>query len=1058
MSGISEDDVEQAMLQWLSGLGWSSAHGPSISPPDAKTPGTERDSYRDVILHHRLADAIARLNPHIPAGARDDALRRVLNPNVPGLVNANRHLYRWLVDGVPVEFQKDGETRGDRVRLVDFVDVAANDWLAVNQFSVQGPKLTRRPDVVLFVNGLPLVVVELKNPGDEDADIWAAWNQLQAYQQDIPDLFNANALQVISDGIQARMGSLTSDRERFMAWRTIDGVATDPLGAMRELETLVLGLCQRELLLEYLRHFILFEDDGRLVKKVAGYHQFHAVRAVVQSVLKASAPGGSRKGGVVWHTQGAGKSIEMTCLAGALMAHPDMGNPTLVVVTDRNDLDNQLFGVFAAASEMLRETPAQADTRPELRRLLANRPSGGIIFTTIQKFTPGEDEDTFPVLSDRRNIVVICDEAHRSQYGFEARLSGQPVSNGAMKAAAGEGKGTTAPAVAGSKAVRYGYAQYLRDALPGATFVAFTGTPVSLDDRDTRAVFGDYVHIYDIEQAVRDGATVPIYYESRLARLELKEADVTQLDSEVDELTEDEEGDEAKVAKLRRWAALEQLVGAPPRIQKVAADIVAHFENRLSAMDGKAMVVAMSRDICVHLYNAIVALRPEWHSEDPMQGAIKVVMTGSASDKALLKPHIYPKEVRKRLETRFKNPADPFKLVIVRDMWLTGFDAPCLHTMYVDKPMRGHNLMQAIARVNRVFKDKPGGLVVDYIGIANELKAALADYTQAHGRGKPTIDAHDALAVLREQMDVLHGMLHGVDYGEFRSKAWQLLPAVANHVLGLDDGKKRFADGVLAASKAFALCCTLDAALAYRDELAFLQAVKAALTKHGGTDKRLTDEQKEHALRQIISRAVVSDEVVDIFSAAGLKRPDIGVLSDEFLEDVRHMRERNLAVELLERLLKGEIKSRFKTNVVQSAKFSDLLQQSLTRYRNRAVETAQIIEELIAMAKRFQEAARRGEDLGLNADELAFYDALATNEAAVRDLGDDTLKKIAVELTLSLRKSVTVDWAKRETVRAKIRVMVKTLLRRYKYPPDKQEEATETVLKQAEALSEAWAA
>ncbi|MGY8682063.1 type I restriction endonuclease subunit R [Bradyrhizobium sp. UFLA05-153] len=1058
MSGISEDDVEQAMLEWLAGLGWSTAHGPSISPPDAKTPGTERDSYRDVILRHRLADAIARLNPHIPNGARDDALRRVLNPNIPGLVNANRQLHRWLVDGVPVEFQKDGETRGDRVRLVDFTEVAANDLLAVNQFSVQGPNLTRRPDVVLFVNGLPLVVVELKNPGDEDADIWAAWNQLQAYQQDIPDLFNANALQVISDGIQARMGSLTSDRERFMAWRTIDGVATDPLGAMRELETLVLGLCQRELLLEYLRHFILFEDDGRLVKKVAGYHQFHAVRAVVQSVLKASAPGGSRKGGVVWHTQGAGKSIEMTCLAGALMAHPDMGNPTLVVVTDRNDLDNQLFGVFAAASEMLRETPAQADTRPELRRLLANRPSGGIIFTTIQKFTPGEDEDTFPVLSDRRNIVVICDEAHRSQYGFEARLSGESVSNGAMKAAAGEGKGTTAPAVAGSKAVRYGYAQYLRDALPGATFVAFTGTPVSLDDRDTRAVFGDYVHIYDIEQAVRDGATVPIYYESRLARLELKEADVTQLDSEVDELTEDEEGDAAKVAKLRRWAALEQLVGAPPRIQKVAADIVAHFENRLSAMDGKAMVVAMSRDICVHLYNAIVALRPEWHSDDPMQGVIKVVMTGSASDKALLKQHIYPKDVRKRLETRFKNPADPFKLVIVRDMWLTGFDAPCLHTMYVDKPMRGHNLMQAIARVNRVFKDKPGGLVVDYIGIANELKAALADYTQAHGRGKPTIDAHDALAVLREQMDVLHGMLHGVDYTEFRSKAWQLLPAVANHVLGLDDGKKRFADAVLAASKAFALCGTLDAALAYRDELAFLQAVKVALTKHGGTDRRLTDEQKEHALRQIISRAVVSDEVVDIFSAAGLKRPDIGVLSDEFLEDVRHMRERNLAVELLERLLKGEIKSRFKTNVVQSAKFSDLLQQSLTRYRNRAVETAQIIEELIAMAKRFQEAARRGEDLGLNADELAFYDALATNEAAVRDLGDDTLKKIAVELTLSLRKSVTVDWAKRETVRAKIRVMVKTLLRRYKYPPDKQEEATETVLKQAEALSGAWAA
>lgn len=1038
MSGITEGAVELAMLEWLAGLGWQTAHGPDISPPDAKMPGTERDTYRDVALRHRLAAAIAKLNPQIPAVARDDALRHVLNPNVPGLVNANRQLYRWLVDGVPVEFQKDGETRGDRVRLVDFTDIAANDWLAVNQLAIQGPKKPRRPDVVLYLNGLPIVVVELKNPGDENADIWAAWNQLQTYHQDIPDLFNANALEVISDGTTARMGSLTSNKERFLAWRTIDGHETNPLGAMRELETLTRGLFRRDYLLEYLCHFILFEDDGRLIKKVAAYHQFHAVRAVVQSVLQASAPGGSRKGGVVWHTQGAGKSIEMTCLAGALMAHEDMGNPTLVVVTDRNDLDNQLFGVFAGAKELLREAPVQADTRPELRRLLANRPSGGIIFTTIQKFTPGADEDTFPVLSDRRNIVVICDEAHRSQYGFDARLPNA------------DGKGE-------STAVRYGYAQYLRDALPEATFVAFTGTPVSLDDRDTRAVFGDYVHIYDIEQAVKDGATVPIYYESRLASLELKEEDADVLDDEVDELTEDEESDEAKVATLRRWAALEKIVGAPPRIQKIAADIVSHFENRQSVMDGKAMIVAMSRDICVHLYNAITQLRPEWHSDDPTQGAIKIVMTGSASDKAMLKPHIYPKKVRDDLEKRFKDPADPFKLVIVRDMWLTGFDAPCMHTMYIDKPMRGHNLMQAIARVNRVFKDKPGGLVVDYIGIANELKAALATYTQAHGRGRPTIDAHEALAILAEKMDLVHNMLHGVDYAAFRTQAWQLLPDVANHVLGQDDGKKRFADTVLAASKAFALCCTLDDALAYRDELAFLQAVKAALIKHYGADKALTDEQKEHALRQIISRAVVSDQVIDIFSAAGLKRPDISVLSDGFLEDVRHMQQRNLAVELLERLLKDQIKSRFKTNVVQSAKFSELLQQSLTRYRNRAVETAQVIEELIAMAKKFQAEAQRGMELGLSPDEMAFYDALATNEAAVRELGDETLKKIAVELVARLRSSVTVDWAKRDTVRAKLRVMVRTLLKRYKYPPDRQEEATDTVLRQAESLSAEWA-
>ncbi|MBW4048073.1 MAG: type I restriction endonuclease subunit R [Proteobacteria bacterium] len=1031
MSILSEDDLEQAALHWLSELGWQTAHGPDISPPDARTPGTERDTYRQVCLLHRLAATIQRLNPNIPTSARDEALRLVLNPNTPGLIAANRQFHRWLVEGVPVEYQKDGETRGDRVRLIDFSDVGRNDWLAVNQFTVQGPKHNRRPDLVLFLNGLPLVVLELKNPGDENADIWAAFNQLQAYKDDIPDLFIDNELLVITDGVSARMGSLTADRERFMAWRTIDGHTTDPLGPMRELETLVHGAFDRQTLLNYLQHFILFEDDGVLVKKVAGYHQFHAVRAVVESVLKASAPGGSRKGGVVWHTQGAGKSIEMTCLGGMLMQNPQMGNPTLLVVTDRNDLDNQLFGVFAGATELLHETPVQADTRPRLRELLANRPSGGIVFTTIQKFAPGEDEDTFPVLSERSNIVVICDEAHRSQYGFSADIKKH-------------GK------------VTYGYAQYLRDALPQATFVAFTGTPVSLEDRDTRAVFGDYVHIYDVEQAVKDGATVPIYYESRLAKLELAEADTTWLDDDVDQLTEDDEDDASKTSKLRRWAALEKLVGAPPRIQKVAADIVEHFENRQAALEGKAMVVGMSREICVHLYDAIVALRPEWHDADPDKGAIKIIMTGSVSDKPMLKPHIYTKEVKKRLERRYKDPGDPFKLVIVRDMWLTGFDAPCMHTMYIDKPMRGHNLMQAIARVNRVFKDKPGGLVVDYIGIANELKAALKDYTLAHGKGRPTIDTHEALRLLLEKMDVLHGILHGCDYADFRTQAWQLLPQVANHVLGQDDGKKRFADAVLSATKAFALCCTLDEALEHRDELAFLQATKAALTKHTTQDKKLSDEQKEHALRQILSKAVVSAEVVDIFQAAGLNKPDIGILSEEFLDDVRHMKERNLAVELLERLLKDDIKTRFKTNVVKAAKYSELLQESLKRYRNRGIETAQVIEELIAMAKQFHEEAIKGAALGLSPDERAFYDALAANESAVRELGDETLKKIAVELTLKLRNSVTVDWSVRDSVRASLRVMVKTLLRRYKYPPDKQEEATETVLKQAEMLSAEW--
>ena len=838
----------------------------------------------------------------------------------------------------------------------------------------------------------------------------------------------------ISDFLLARLGSLSADQERFNAWRTIDGVALDPLGELQQLETMVRGLFRKDFFLEYLQHFVLFEEDGS-VKKIAGYHQFHAVRAVVQSVIQASRPGGSRKGGVVWHTQGSGKSIEMTCLAGHLMVAPEMNNPTIVVVTDRNDLDGQLFDTFAGASELLRESPVRVETRPDLRTKLANRPSGGIVFTTIQKFAPNEDEDAYPLLSDRQNIVVICDEAHRSQYGFKARLEGDETAT----------------------SIRYGYAQYLREALPNATFVAFTGTPISTEDKDTRSVFGDYVHVYDIEQAVKDGATVPIYYESRLAKLDLDPAQMPALDAEVDELTEDDEESD-KARDLRRWAALEKVVGAPPRILKVAEDLVKHFENRTAAMDGKAMIVAMSREICVHLYDAIVALRPAWHDPDPMKGVIKVVMTGSASDKALLKPHIYTKDTKKDLEKRFKKPDDPMKLVIVRDMWLTGFDAPCVHTMYVDKPMKSHNLMQAIARVNRVFKDKPGGLVVDYIGIATELKQALVEYTNSKGKGKPTIKAEDALDVFVEKMDTLRGMMHGFDYVQFRTKALSMLAGAANHILGMEDGKKRFADQVLSASKAFALCCTLDDALTYRDELAFFQAIKSALTKHETQDSKLTDEAKEHALRQIISGALVSDEVIDIFGAAGLSKPNIGVLSDEFLDDVRRMKHRNLAVELLERLLKDDIKAKFSTNVVQSAKFSELLQASLTRYRNRAIETAQVIEELIQMAKSFNEAAKRGEDLGLAPEEMAFYDALETNEASVRLLGDNELKAIARELTEYLRNNLKTDWSVRESVRAAMRVRVKLILRRHKYPPDLELRAVELVLKQAEALSEAWVA
>ena len=1044
MSLIDENMAEQATLGWFEELGYDRVFGPDIAP---QGPQQERESYKVVVLADRLLTAMARINPHIPAAVLEDAARQVIHGNAAGLMQANRQFHRWLTDGVPVEINLDGETLGDRVKLIDFGNVDNNEWVAINQFSIEGPKHTRRPDIVVFINGLPLAVIELKNPADENADIWAAFNQLQTYKEDIPDLFVFNEVLGISDYTLARIGSLSADQERFNAWRTIDGEKLDPLGELQQLETAIRGMFRRDLLLEYLRHFILFEDDGSsgsLVKKIAGYHQFHAVRAVVQSVIVASRPNGNRKGGVVWHTQGSGKSIEMTCLAGRLMTAPEMNNPTIVVVNDRFDLDGQLFETFAGASELLRETPVRAGTRQDLRAKLANRPSGGIIFTTIQKFAPFEDEDAYPLLTNRENIVVICDEAHRSQYGFSARLSGVKDSSSIS--------GTVL-----STAVRYGHAHYLREALPNATFVAFTGTPISSEDKDTQAVFGSYVHIYDIEQAVKDGATVPIYYESRLAKLELKPEELALIDAEVEELTEDDE-ESAKALNLRRWAALEKIVGAPPRIQKVAEDLVFHFENRIAAMDGKAMVVGMSREVCVHLYNAIVALRPEWHDDDPEKGAIKIIMTGSASDKALLKPHIYPKDIKKRLEKRFKDPADPMKLVIVRDMWLTGFDAPCVHTMYVDKPMKSHNLMQAIARVNRVFKDKVGGLVVDYIGIATELKQALVEYTNSKGKGRPTINAEEALDILIEKISILRAMLHGFEYSGFRTKALSLLAGAANHVLGQEDGKKRFADQVLSASKAFALCCTLDGALTHRDELAFFQAIKSALTKHTTQDKKLSDEAKEHALRQIISGALVSDGVIDIFAAAGLNKPNIGILTDEFLDDVRHMEHRNLAVELLERLLKDDIKSRFKTNVVQGQKFSELLEASLIRYRNRAIETAQVIEELIEMAKSFNEAARRGDELGLSADELAFYDALETNESSVRELGDSVLKEIARQLTNFLRKNLSVDWSVRETVRAKMRAQIKLILKRHKYPPDLEVRAVEMVLKQAEALSEAWMA
>ncbi len=1034
---MTEDQLELEVLGWLGEIGYTHHFGPDIAD-DGVHP--ERENYRQVILIGRLRAAIEQLNPSIPKSAREDALQQVLDLSIPVLLSANRRFHQLLITGVPVQYQCDGETCGDFVRLIDWENVKENDWLAVNQFTILGPKHNRRPDIILFINGLPLVLLELKNSTDINADLPKAFHQIQTYKEQIPDIFQYNEILIISDGSEAKLGSLSADFERFMTWRTIDGVKLDPLGQFNQLETLVRGVLTPEMLLDYLRYFVLFEDDGTLVKKIAGYHQFHAVRAAIQQVVAASHPEGNHKGGVVWHTQGSGKSITMTCFAARVMREAAMENPTIVVITDRNDLDGQLFGVFSLSQDLLREQPVQAETRGDLRAKLANRPSGGIVFATIQKFMPGEDEDSFPVLSLRHNIVVIADEAHRTQYGFGATLKTSDERRVAETAAN----------------YQVGYAQHLRDALPNATFVAFTGTPVSSEDRDTRAVFGDYIHVYDMQQAKEDGATVAIYYESRLAKLSLNSADLPQLDSEVDELAEDEE--ESQQARLKsRWAALEKIVGAEPRIQSVAADLVAHFDERNKAQNGKAMIVAMSREICVHLYNEIIKLRPEWHDEDSEKGAIKIVMTGSASDKALLRPHIYSGQVKKRLEKRFKDPADPLQLVIVRDMWLTGFDAPCVHTLYVDKPMKGHNLMQAIARVNRVFKDKQGGLVVDYIGIANELKAALKEYTNSQGRGRPTVDAHEAYALLEEKLDVLRGMLHGFDYSNFMTGGHRLLAGAADHMLGLDDGKKRFADVALAMTKAFTLCCTLEEAKAVREEVAFLQAIKVLLTKRDLSRRKLDDEERDHVIRQIIGKAVVSDEVVDIFDAVGLDKPNIGLLDDEFLAEVRALPERNLAVELLDRLLQGEIKSRFKTNVVQERRFSEMLISVITRYQNRSIETAQVIEELIDMAKQFREAAHRGEELGLNEDELAFYDALTRNEASARELGDEILAKIAHELAASLRKSVTVDWSVRESVRAKLRLLVKRILRKYKYPPDRQEYAVQLVLEQAEQLSSAWA-
>ena len=1034
MALITEDHLEHQCLEWFQELGYTHVFAPQL---DSDGTSPDRTDFRQVILTGRLRSALQRLNPEVPASTIESAVLQLANPNVPGLLASNRQFHRWMTQGLPITYLDGNEQVGLRLKVIGFDDPAANDWLVVNQLAIQGSKHNRRPDVVVYVNGLPLAVIELKNPADEKADIWAAFNQLQTYKQDIPDLFTPNVLLVISDGIQARLGSLSADRERFQRWRTIEGENDlDPLGAHRDLETLVRGIFERGRLLEFVRHFCLFEDEGQITKKIAAYHQFHAVRAAVERVVEASRPDGDKKGGVVWHTQGAGKSIEMACLAGKLLTDPRLENPTLVMVTDRQDLDGQLFGVFAGAGDLLGESPKQASNRQDLRDLLANRPSGGILFTTIQKFAPEPSEERFPALSDRRNIVVICDEAHRSQYGFKARLD------------------------ATTGAIKYGLARALRDALPQATFLAFTGTPISQDDRDTRAVFGQYISIYDIQQAVEDGATVPIYYESRLAKLALKEPLLPQVDEQVDDLFADEDDIPAAERAKSRWAALEALVGAEPRLNQVALDLVTHFEQRSRTQPGKAMAVLMSRTICARLYAAIVALRPEWHDPDPSKGEIKVVMTASASDSALLQPHHTTKQQKKDLEKRFKDPTDPLKIVLLRDMWLTGFDAPCLATLYVDKPMKGANLAQAIARVNRVFKDKPGGLVVDYIGIAPQLKEALATYTAARGKGSPTLDSSEALKVFKENLQVARDLLHPIDWSGFRDPAevMALLSACLDHILALPDGRKRFCDTVLKLTKAFALCGTLEDALALDGELAFLQAVRAPLIKgeSGGGDGR-PPKDVDGALQQLLSGALVADGIIDVFQLAGLEKPDISILSDEFLQEINKIPQKNLAVELLRRLLQDELRSRFRTNVVKQKRFSELLKASLAKYANRSVEAAQVIEELIALAKQFREEAERVAALGLSPAEEAFYDSLANNQSAQELMGDQLLMQMARELAVKLRDNLTIDWQYKDNVRARLRTMIKALLKRYKYPPDEEKAAIDLVLQQTEILSEEWA-
>lgn len=1039
MAFLSEAAVEQALLDQMRSLYYSIEREEDIGP-DGRRP--ERESHDEVVLKNRFENAVTRLNPNLPLEARQDAVRRVMQSELPSLLEENRRIHRLMTEGVDVEYYaEDGTLTAGKIELIDFEHPEKNDWLAVSQFVVINGQNKRRPDVVVFLNGLPLGVIELKAPGSLGAHLLGAFNQLQTYKQKIPLLFHTNALLVTSDGIAARVGSLSADLERFMPWRTTDGTEIAPKGAP-ELSTLIEGVFEQRRFLALLRDFTVFGETGSgLVKIIAGYHQFHAVRHAVNSTVAASSPQGNHRAGVIWHTQGSGKSLLMAFYAGQLVKHPAMANPTIVVLTDRNDLDDQLFSTFSMCRDLIRQKPVQAESREDLQKVLS-RASGGVIFTTLQKF--GEIEEP---LTTRRNVVVIADEAHRSQYGFKAKVD---VKTGEIS---------------------YGFAKYMRDALPNASFIGFTGTPIEAGDVNTPAVFGNYIDIYDISRAVEDGATVPIYYESRLARIELDEDEKPKIDVEVNELTEeDSEADQERLKK--KWSTVEAIVGSDKRLHLVAKDMVSHFEDRVAALNGKAMVVCMSRRICVKLYDEIIKLRPNWHSTDDNAGAVKIVMTGAASDPQEWQQHIGNKARRDLLAKRARDPKDQLKLVIVRDMWLTGFDAPCMHTMYVDKQMQGHGLMQAIARVNRVFRDKPAGLIVDYIGIAQNLKSALQQYSQKD-QENTGVDEAQAISVMIEKYEIVRDMYHGYDYAstmagtpqerlammagaiEWILNLQQKLAAKENTKEGKKNAHRRYQDAVLALSKAFALASASDEAREIREEVGFFQAIRAALVK-SGNGSGATQQERELAIQQIVSRAVVSTEIVDILAAAGIKSPDISILSDEFLAEVQHMEKKNLALEALRKLLNDGIRSRSKANVVQTKAFSERLEDSVARYHANAITTAEVLQELIKLAKDIRASRQRGEEQGLSEDEIAFYDALADNEDAIQVMGDDKLKLIAHELLMSLRENVSVDWAHRESARARMRVLVKRILRKYGYPPDLQETAVQTVLQQAEALSSGW--